>query len=73
VRIVQIKKPQNFHEILENELEFLEHCVDNPFGELLLNVQLLFQKKKKSQILLSEKNFSTWNNCRWILTDPMNY
>lgn len=34
VRIVQVHKPQNLHDILENEIDYLEHCVDNPFGEL---------------------------------------
>lgn len=34
VRIVQVTKLENFVDILENEIDYLEHCVDNPFGEL---------------------------------------
>lgn len=30
---MQVAKPQNILDILENEIDFLEHCVDNPFGE----------------------------------------
>lgn len=36
VRIVKLTKPQTLLDILENEIDFLEHCVDNPFGKLLL-------------------------------------
>ncbi|CAG9806009.1 unnamed protein product [Chironomus riparius] len=32
VRIINIIKPVNFSEILEDELDYLEHCTDNPFG-----------------------------------------
>lgn len=31
---MQVAKPQNLLDILENEIDYLEHCVDNPFGEL---------------------------------------
>jgi hypothetical protein len=33
VRIVQIKNPQNLLAILDYEIDYLENCVDNPFGE----------------------------------------
>lgn len=35
VRIVQITKPQNLLDILDAEIDYLENCVDNPFGELM--------------------------------------
>lgn len=30
---MQVSKPENLLEVLENEIDYLEHCVDNPFGE----------------------------------------
>ncbi|CRL02040.1 CLUMA_CG015377, isoform A, partial [Clunio marinus] len=31
VRIVQVGRVENLLDILENEIDYLEHCVDNPF------------------------------------------
>lgn len=33
VRIVQVAKPQYLLEILNEEIDYLEHCVDHPFGK----------------------------------------
>ena len=33
VRIINIIKNVNFSEILEDELDYLEHCTENPFGK----------------------------------------
>lgn len=30
---MQVARPQNLLDILELEIDYLEHCVDNPFGE----------------------------------------
>lgn len=38
VRIVQIAKPQNLLDILDAEIDYLENCVENPFGEFTFNV-----------------------------------
>lgn len=36
-RIVEVTKPQSLLDILENEIDYLEHCVDNPFGKSSLD------------------------------------
>jgi hypothetical protein len=33
VRIVNVIKVDNFSDILDSELDYLEHCTDNPFGK----------------------------------------
>jgi hypothetical protein len=30
---VELFKAENIFDIIENELDHLEHCADNPFGE----------------------------------------
>lgn len=30
---MKLTEPQALLDILENEIDFLEHCVDNPFGK----------------------------------------
>jgi hypothetical protein len=36
--MVQIAKSQNILEILDAEIDFLENCVENPFGKLMVDV-----------------------------------
>lgn len=42
VRIVQIQKPQNLLDILDAEIDYLENCVENPFGELTAKMFVTF-------------------------------
>lgn len=34
MKILKQQTPESLLEILEVEIDFLEHCVDNPFGKL---------------------------------------
>jgi hypothetical protein len=57
VRIVQIKNPQNLLAILDYEIDYLENCVDNPFGE--------FSETSASGFSTHNQHFGIFIECRF--------
>ncbi|KAG5680396.1 hypothetical protein PVAND_009905 [Polypedilum vanderplanki] len=50
VRIVEVFKAENIFDIIENELDYSEHCIENPFG-------IFLSKKFWQQVSSSDKNY----------------
>jgi hypothetical protein len=53
VRVLKIIKTENFSEIIENELDYLEHCADIPFGKQYIILCFIYDVLKCLKIKAS--------------------